>query len=162
MKKSIFCLGVALLVASCRCVAPPTLDASSAGDTGQGVRQMASSIARDISTGGPNAWLRYFTGDRDFFMVNDGSLQFSSYGDARVFLNKFSAGVAHLELTWADIRVDALAPGVAVMASPYREVLTDTGGHVSRFDGYFTGVVVWTKTGWKLRDAHWSSPVTPP
>jgi hypothetical protein len=158
VSKAICCAGLALLSSSCRCVAPSRLDSSSAGESEGGVRQMAASIARDISAEGPNAWLRYFTGDRDFFMANDGSMQFSTLEDAKTFLNKFSVGVAHLELTWGEIRVDAIAPGVAVMASPYHEVITSASGSVSRFDGYFTGLAIETKTGWKLRDAHWSSP----
>jgi hypothetical protein len=160
--KALCCAALAVLVASCRSVPPPGHDASPAGETEEGVRLMASSISRDLAAEGPNAWLRYFADDREFFMVNNGNLQFSNFQEAQVFLNKFSLGVAHLELTWLEIRVDAVAPGVAVMASPYREVLTDTGGHVSHFDGYFTGLAVKTKTGWRLRDAHWSSPMTSP
>jgi hypothetical protein len=121
---------------------------------------MASAIARDVAAGGPNAWLRYFADEREFFMVNNGNLQFSSFEDAKTFLNTFSAGIAHLDLTWSDIRVDPLGPGLAVMASRYREIITDNGGQVRQFDGYFTGLAVETDTGWKLRDAHWSSPTT--
>ena len=153
---------VSLLLASCRCLAPSALDAASANEIEHDVRQMAASIARDVAADGPTAWNRYFADDREFFMANNGALQFSNLEDAKVFLNKFSAGVAHLELTWAEIRVDPLASGLAVMASPYREVLTDKGGHKSQYDGYFTGVAVKTRTGWKLRDAHWSSPITTP
>lgn len=160
--RTICCSVLALPFPSCRCVAPYALDAPSVGEIEAGVRQMALSISRDIASDGPNAWLSYFTGDREFFMANNGNLQFSNFGDAKAFLNNFSTGIAHLELTWAEIRVDAVAPGVAVMASPYREVLTDAGGRVRHFDGYFTGLAVKTKTGWKLRDAHWSSPVTSP
>ena len=161
MAKTICCPGIALLLVSCSCMAPSAFDASQRNEVDGGVRQMASSIARDVATDGPNAWLRYFADGREFFMANNGSLQFSNFDDAKTFLNKFSVGVAHLELTWVDIRVDPVAPGMAIMASPYREVITDTGGHVSRFSGYFTGLAVKTKLGWKLRDAHWSSPVTP-
>jgi len=123
---------------------------------------MASSIARDLASDGPTAWLRYFDYDRGFFMASNGDLQFSNVEGAKIILSKFSAGVAHLELTWADIRVDPLAPGLAVMASPYREVLTDKGGDIRQFNGYFTGLAVKTRAGWKLRDAHWSSPTTSP
>lgn len=159
--KAICCSGMALLLASCR-TAPPSLNASQMSEIDLGVREMASAIARDVAADGPIAWLRYFTGDHEFFMANDGNLQFSDFGEAKAFLNKFSVGVAHLELTWVEIRVDPVAPGVAVMASPYREAITDNGGHVSRFSGYFTGLAVKTRSGWRLRDAHWSSPVAPP
>jgi hypothetical protein len=160
--KAICSSGLALLFASCRCVAPSELDASSVGEIEGGVRQMASSIARDVAADGPNEWLRYFADDREFFLANNGNLQIANFEDAKIFLNRYSVGVAHLELTWGEIRVDAVTPDVAMMASPYREVITDTGGHVSHYDGYFTGLAVRTKTGWKLRNAHWSSPVTSP
>jgi hypothetical protein len=160
--KTICCAGLALLLASCRCLAPSAPDASALSGIDSDVQLMASAIARDVAADGPNAWLRYFTDGGEFFMANNGKLQFSSFEEARTFLNKFSAGVAHLELTWGELRVDPVAPGVAVMASPYREVFTDPAGHIIRFEGYFTGLAVKTKSGWKLRDAHWSSLMASP
>lgn len=152
--------GLILSLIGCRCMAPSTLDASAANTVRRDVREMASSIARDIAADGPNAWLRYFADSPEFFMANNGNMQFSNYGDAVTFLGNFSKGVAHLELTWVEPRVDPLTSGLAVIASPYREVLTDTEGHVRQFDGFFTGLAVKTKGGWELRDAHWSSPAS--
>ncbi len=123
---------------------------------------MAASIARDLARDGPQAWLHYFVEGPEFFMANNGTLQFSSFAEAGAFLPKFAAGVAHLDLAWGDIRVDPVAPGVSVMAASYREVFTDKGGHAAQFVGFFTGTAVETAQGWKLRDAHWSSPLTPP
>jgi ketosteroid isomerase-like protein len=160
MTKGLYLAGISMLLCSCHSVTPPKLSASSAREVDRGVRQMAAAIARDVAAGGPNAWLRYFADERGFFMANNGNLQFSSFEDAKTFLATFSAGIAHLELTWVDIRVDPLAAGLAVMAAGYRETFTDTGGHVRQFAGYFTGLAVQTDTGWKLRDAHWSSPAT--
>jgi hypothetical protein len=154
--------GLALLLGSCRSMAPDTPDASSSAATEDGVRQMASSIARDLAQDGPNAWLRYFVDGREFFMANDGRLQFSNFAEAKAFLGSFSVGVAHLELAWGEIRIDPIAPGAAVMGSPYHEVLTDTNGRTVQFSGYFTGLAVETPSGWKLRDAHWSSAASSP
>ena len=161
-KRLIFWVSSALLFAACRSVTPGSYAGAPAKDTEDRVRQMASAIAHDVSRDGPNAWLRYFADDRGFFMANNGELQFSSFGEARSFLAKFSAGVAHLDLSWGDIRVDPVAPGAAVMAARYREVLTDVKGHVVHFEGYFTGLAVETNSGWKLRDAHWSTSIPSP
>ena len=158
--KGICISGMMLSLFGCNCMTPATLDSAAANAIKHDVRQMASSIARDIAVDGPAAWLRYFTGGPEFFMANNGNLQFANYRDAETFLGEFSKGVAHLELTWVEIRVDPLAPDLAVMASPYREVLTDTEGHVRQLDGYFTGLAVKIEGSWKLRNAHWSSPAS--
>ena len=152
----------ALFLVSCRSVTPGEVDAPSAAAIDSGVRQMASAIARDVGQDGPNAWLRYFVDGPEFFMANNGSLQFSNFGEAKSFMNGFSAGVAHLELTWGEIRVDPVAPGTAVIAAPYHEAFTDLKGKTLRYDGFFTGLAIETKSGWRIRDAHWSSPVASP
>jgi hypothetical protein len=145
------------LLTSCTGPGPGALDAAAIAAIQHGVRDMASSISRDVGREGPDAWLRYFVEGPEFFMASDGKLQFSNFGDADAVLRAFSRGVAHLELTWDAIRIDPLAPGLAAMASSYGEVFTDPKGHTTRFNGYFTGTAVETPSGWKLRDAHWSS-----
>jgi hypothetical protein len=151
-----------LVLASCRSLPPDASTSSGPAAADAGVRRMAASIARDLARDGPNAWLHYFVDRPEFFMANNGTLQFASYAEAAAFLPNFAVGVAHLELAWGDIRVDPVAPGAAVMAASYREVFTDKGGHVAKFSGFFTGTAVETAQGWKLRDAHWSSPLPPP
>jgi hypothetical protein len=153
------CLGASLLLASCRSVEPGAPDAASAKEIESDVRQMAASIARDVGRDGPIAWLRYFVKGPEFFMASDGKLQFSNFNEAKAFMGGYAAGVAHLELTWGEMRIDPVSPGAAVVASPYSEVLTDLKGRTLRYDGYFTGLAVETNSGWRLRDAHWSSPV---
>ena len=122
-----------------------------------GVRQMMSRIPPDLAQYGPTAWLRYFDDDPRFLMAADGKLQFDGIASARSFLSPFAKSIAHVELTWTDVRVDALNPGMASVAASYSEVLMDTQGHANRPHGYFTGLVIQTPTGWKLRWAHWSS-----
>jgi hypothetical protein len=151
--------GAFLVLASCRGV---DLAPTEPGVTRDGVLAMASSIARDLGREGPNAWLRYFVDGPEFFMANNGVLQLSNFEEARSFLATFSSGVTHLELTWGDIRVDLVGPDVAVMAAPYREAIVDRAGTTHLYSGYFTGVVVPTGKGLRLRDAHWSSPAGPP
>jgi hypothetical protein len=68
---------------------------------------------------------------------------------------------ATIELTWGDtIRIDPLAPDLAVIGAPYHEVRVDRDGHVEE-RGYFMGVAQRHAGGWQLRDAHWSVE-TPP
>jgi hypothetical protein len=148
----------ALALASCRCA-----DSGGAAVlTPDEVRAMASSIARDLESNGPKAWLHYFVQGPEFFMAANGALQFSSFAEAETFLASYSAGVSHLTLAWGPIRVDPVGPGMAVMGAPYEEVITDTAGKANRYQGYFTAAVVRTASGPKLRDAHWSSPIGTP
>ena len=128
------------------------------GEIDVAVRRMAASIAADLSRDGPTAWIRYFDDDPRFLMAADGKLQFDGIAAARSFLSDFGKRITHVELTWTDVRVDPLAPGVATLAASYREALTDTQGHTMRPNGYFTGVAVRRADGWKLQSLHWSSP----
>src|SRR5438552_401789 len=117
---------------------------------------MAAGIARDVSREGPLAWLKYFDDDR-FLMAVDGKAQFDGIAQARTFLEQFAKGVSRLQLAWTDVRVQVLGPRSASLAASYREVITDMAGHAIESSGYFTGVVVKTPAGWKLRIVHWSS-----
>lgn len=141
-------------------MSPQAVDADTAAQIEKDVRQMAADIAHDLAQDGPTAWLRYFTDTNGFFMAANGKLQFANLEQARSFLPRFAAGINHMELTWSEIRVDPLAPGMAAMGASYQEVFTDKNGHTKEFNGYFTGVAVKTASGWKLRDAHWSSPTS--
>jgi hypothetical protein len=151
-------VGAAILLATAPAIGMSAASAASADTAQSAVRQMAANIASDLSREGPKAWLRYFDEDRRFLMAVDGKLQLDGIESARAFLAEFAKSIARIELTWADIRVDSLSPGVATLAASYRETMTDTQGKVLRPNGYFTGVAVLTRSGWKLRSLHWSSP----
>ena len=129
------------------------------------VLQMASQIAADVSRDGPIAWLRHFADTTVFFMASDGQLMFPNYDSASIFIrNKLVKMISKIELSWSDIRVDPLTAELAVMAASYKEVLTDSAGHIMPLSGsgYFTAVAQQTSHGWQLRNAHWSSlPATP-
>jgi hypothetical protein len=143
-------------------VASAALDAAHAAAIQDSVRDLTSAIARDLERDGPTGWLAYFVDGPEFFMASDGQLVFPSIDSATSFIRGFAPGVAHMELVWEEMRIDPLFPGAAVLAASYREVITDTAGSESRFQGYFTGVAVHTSTGWRLRDLHWSSPAPTP
>jgi hypothetical protein len=146
-----------MLLPACKSMSPQGMDANTAKGVDSGVRRMAAAIAHDLAQDGPTAWVRYFDDRPDFFMAANGQLQFSSVNEARTFLPKYAAGFKHLDLTWSEIRVDAVAPGMAVMGASYKEVFTDNADHTKEYNGYFTGLAAQTATGWKFRDAHWSA-----
>ena len=156
-------LGAAIVIAA---AAPPgetsgvaTVGTVASRKIDAGVRRMAADIASDLSREGPTAWLRYLDNDGRFLMAVDGKLQIDGAAATKSSLVEFAKYVPHVEPTWTDLRVDPLAPGVASLAASYRETQTDTHGHSDLVEGYFTGVAMRTATGWKLRSAHWSSPV---
>jgi hypothetical protein len=122
----------------------------------KGVRHMANAIVRDLHNDGPIAWLKYFSVSEHFFMASNGQLAFPNYDSAAAFVHTFAKTIRKLDLTWDDIRVDSLAPHLAVLASSFHEVLISAAGIQDTSAGYFTGVVEYVSTGWKLRDAHWS------
>jgi hypothetical protein len=143
-------------------VAAPAVPADEARNA-SAVRQMMLAIPPELARQGPLGWLRYFDDDRHFLMAVDGKLQFDGIASATTFLQSFAKGISRIELTWADIKVDPLGPGIASIAATWREVLTDTQGHANRAQGYFTAVAIQTPAGWKLRAVHWSSlPETKP
>ncbi|HEX4600379.1 MAG TPA: hypothetical protein VH116_03205, partial [Gemmatimonadales bacterium] len=54
------------------------------------------------------------------------------------------------------LRVDPLAPGLAILATSYHEVQVDAQGRRVEEDGFFTGIAEHQTGGWQFRDAHWS------
>ena len=117
-----------------RCASPTTgpLDPAIHDRIDAGVRQMMSRIPSDLAQYGPTAWLRYFDDDPRFLMAADGKLQFDGIASARSFLSTFAQSISHVELTWADVRVDPLNPGTASVGASYSEVLMDAQGHANR------------------------------
>ncbi|MEP6690897.1 MAG: hypothetical protein ABJD07_07060 [Gemmatimonadaceae bacterium] len=154
---------LSVAVVGCRADSPGerraagALAAAHAEAIGDSVRALMSTVSNDIARGGPVAWLPHFVRGREFFMVSEGELVFPSPEVADRFVKAFAPTIRQIEITWnGDIRVDALAPGLAMIASPYHEVRTDTAGHRSDETGYFTGLAEHRGNEWQLRDAHWS------
>ena len=154
LKHSILTVGIfvfmLLLLGNCR---------SSAQTKGmqEGVRDMARAIVRDLHNEGPNAWLKYFTNSKQFFMASNGVLVFPNIDSANKFVPLFAKQIKRVELTWRDIIVDSLSEKFGIMAASYHEDLVGEKGVQDSPSGYFTGLVENTPSGWKLRDAHWSS-----
>jgi hypothetical protein len=156
-------IGTSLLVIVLGCrAAPVTLEAAHTAAMRDSVTQMAAAIARDLSQTGPSAWLQYFEDTPAFFMASDGQMLFPTKDSADILVRGLATRIPGIVLDWQDIRVEPIAPGLAVMAASYHEVVTDTAGAQTSFVGFFTGVATHTTVGWQLRNLHWSSPVPAP
>jgi hypothetical protein len=158
-------LAVGLLVGASACAsstAPPvTAPALPAEDVRTAVRAMADAIARDVSRDGPTGWLPYFAHTSGFFWASEGTVVIRDADGAERFVREFARGVPRVSLAWQDVRVDPVGPDAALLAAGCHEVLTDTAGKSTPWDGFFTGVAVRTAFGWQLRDGHWSSKPPP-
>ena len=120
------------------------------------VSAYADTIALDLRHEGPRAWLRHFARTPGFFMASDGRLLFPDNDSADVFVGDLAGRVSRVDLQWGSLRVDPLTPDLAMLATPFHEVVIDTAGTALSFQGYFTAVAERTESGWKLRNAHWS------
>lgn len=151
----------ALWVAMTACSANTTLSPTHAAALADSVRVFSAAIAREVTRGGPAGWRGVLADSASFFMASDGRLVFASGAAAKLGVDDLVHSISHIELQWGDsVRVDPLAPGLAMIAAPYHEVMVDTAGVRVEERGYFTGLAQYGASGWQLRDAHWS--VAPP
>jgi len=126
------------------------------------VRAFAQGVALGVTAKGPAAWRAYFADEPAFFMASEGRLAFSNSDAARRAIEGLTHTIAHIELRWgAGLRVDPLAPGLALLAAPYHETRVDAQRRQVEEDGFFTGLVEHRAEGWQFRDAHWSVVTLP-
>jgi len=150
------------------CTRPPTpsgiaLTGPQAAAIADSVRAFAASVARGVSDQGPAAWRGYFADTAAFFMASEGRLVFPTSESATRGIEQLGRVISHIELQWGDsMRVDPLAPGLAVLGATYHEVRVDQAGHRIEENGYFTGLAQHRAAGWQFRDAHWSVLAPPP
>jgi hypothetical protein len=122
----------------------------------QGITAMTDSIASDLRTQGPNAWLRYFDQTPGFFMASDGSMAFPSNDSATKAVRNIAMVLERADLKWGPLRIDSLTPSLAQLAAPFEETLVDSSGKSTTISGYFTSLAHRGEDGWKLRNLHWS------
>jgi hypothetical protein len=126
------------------------------------VSAFAESVATGVTTDGPAAWSTYFSNDSLFFMASEGRLVFPNSDSAARAIDNLTRVIAHIELHWGvPLRVDPLAPGLALVAAPYHEIRVDRQGRRVDEDGFFTGLAQHRGTRWEFRHAHWSVVVPP-
>ncbi len=137
---------------------PQPLSARREAAIGVDVRAFALDVARDISAEGPAAWRRYFSESPAFFMAADGNLQFPDSASATAGIQALTRTIRHIDLKWdGDLRVDPLAPDLALIATPYHEIIVTSSGARVDSTGFFTGIVEFRDGRWRFRNAHWSS-----
>lgn len=141
----------------------PSLSPAAVQATSERVRTFMRVVAHDVTRDGPLTWLKFFDAGPQFFMAVNGQLAFPNATAAAEGTRSFARTISHIELTWGDdLRVDPLTAGLAVVAASWHEVQVDKNGHRVEEAGYFTGVAEYRGGRWRLRDAHWSTPVSPP
>jgi hypothetical protein len=125
---------------------------------GVDARAFALDVARDVTALGPAAWRKHFSESPAFFMATDGNLQFPDSASAIAGIEALTRTIQHVDLTWSDdLRVDALGPNMALIASPYHEIIVTSSGRRVDSTGFFTGVAEFRDGRWRFRNAHWSS-----
>jgi hypothetical protein len=124
------------------------------------VHVFLESIPSVLGRAGPLGWLEVFDSAGPFFMASDGRVAFADRAAAQGFLADFAPSVVGMDLTWGDLRVEPLSPGLVSFGAGYRERIEVVDGAASEFGGYVTGVVRRTADGWRLQHLHWSSPAT--
>lgn len=138
-----------------------TFSAAQAAATENLVRLFAAAVARGVTERGPLAWHDYFLNSPAFMMAVSGHVLFKDGGAATRGIDEVTHVIAHIELRWGDdLRIDPLAPTLAMFSAPFSEVLEDPSGGKVTETGYFTGLVELGPQGWKFRNVHWS--VGPP
>jgi hypothetical protein len=128
-----------------------------------GVRAFMRDVAHDVTQDGPAAWRKQFADTPAFFMAVNGKMAFANSAEVTARLPQVALAIKQIELNWGDdLRVDPLAPDLAVVGASYHEAQVWADGHHVEDSGYFTGVAQYRDGRWQFRDAHWSEPVPPP
>ena len=122
------------------------------------VRAFAFQVAQDVTEEGPAAWRKHFSESPAFFMAADGKLQFPDSASASAGIQALTRTIQHIDLKWGDdLRVYPLAPDLAMIATPYHELIVTASGTRVDSVGYFTGLVEFRNERWQFRNVHWSS-----
>ena len=126
------------------------------------VRRFVLNVAQDVTQEGPAAWRKEFADSPSFFMASEGKLVFPNSQAATQGIESFARTIKHIELRWGDdLRVDALTPDMAVVATSWQEVRVDMEGHQVTESGFFTGLAEQRNGQWQFRNAHWSVAAPP-
>ena len=125
------------------------------------VRAFMQTVAHSVTQDGPLAWIKYFDESPTFFMAVNGQMAFPNASAAQEGTRKFAHTIRQIELKWGDdLRVDPLTNEYAVVGGSWREVQVDTAGHSVIETGYFTALAEYRDGHWRIRNAHWSAPVS--
>src|SRR5471030_1507458 len=135
------------LIVSCKQNAA-TFTANDAATVKAGVQKLADSTEKAMLHKGPLGWLDYFENSPDFFMASDGSLSFSDYNTADLFIkNTLVKQVTKINLKFIDLRIDPLSLQTATMGANFHEYMLYASGKSTEIDGYFTATAHLTDKG---------------
>jgi hypothetical protein len=152
-----YCCMLATGIILTACMPRSDLTPAQAAAISDSVRAFTAAVAHAVTRDGPIAWRGQFADSPAFFMASDGRLVFSSSAAATHGIQELTHLIRHIDLQWGDsLRIDPVAPGLAVVAVPYHEVRVDTAGHRVEEAGFFTGLAQHGTLGWQFRNAHWS------
>lgn len=120
------------------------------------VRQVMTELASAVSKNGFTAWIPYLERSERFVWTSDGKIEFPTADSLARFIEPFAATLKHTELSFGDVRVSVLAPGLAQAAATYRELFVGQKADTTRIAGVFVGVWARSNGGWKLVSGHTS------
>jgi len=142
---------------------PQSLTPAPAAAVEDGARTFMRTVAQDVTQNGPAAWRKHFADSPSFFMASEGRLAFPNSAAATAAILDLARTIKQIKLRWGDdLRVDPLAPGLAVVAASWHEVRVDTAGRRLEESGFFTGTAEYRGGRWQFRNAHWSVAAPPP
>ncbi|MCB9878000.1 MAG: nuclear transport factor 2 family protein [Planctomycetes bacterium] len=147
-----------ILLAACATTPPADLGPTTRAAIDQDVRRLLDTIALDLAQTGPTGWLPHFLPGDEFFMVVDGRVVFADFAEAEASCRELATTIGSMQLRWAEVRVQPLAPGLATFAAGYDEDLQQHAGGQLHYQGHVTGVAVRAGARWRLQSLHWSSP----
>jgi hypothetical protein len=126
------------------------------------VQAFTWAVAHDVTQDGPAAWRRHFADDPSFFVAAEGRLVFPNSAAATAGIQDLALAIKQIELRWGDdLRVDPLAPNLAVVVATYHQIRMSTVGRRLEETGFFTGIAEYRDGRWQFQNAHWSVAVPP-
>lgn len=131
------------------CQSPaPSLSAEGLRAQADTIRGRMDSYAAALVSLDPERILGHYVRGPEFRLHSDG--QILSYDDMVSVAGGMRASLRSLEVHWDTVEVTSLGPDAAIAGAPFRRVLTDTAGTVTRDRGTASWV-------WVRRDGEWRS-----
>lgn len=111
----------------------------------------AAQVARDVEAIRDSLW-------PEFHMLQDGRR--AAYAAVVEQIEQTMGDISRLETEWRDVRVQALAPHLALASFTFSDAITTASGEVLRLDGETT--LVWEERGGEWRLLYADSDHYPP
>ena len=99
-----------------------------------------------------------YSDSADFRFAESGAIQYESPASILGALKAVPAGT-RIETSYEALRIDPLAPGIAVSSGLFTTRFVDTTNSGFSFSGAISMVWVHEPSGWRIRHGHSSAPV---